>query len=97
MSGNGSRLRERPLSAGRAVAAVVLVVQLLLLLEGYRHLIYTRRKYRPQPSRYQPRVALISPCKGLDTAFDRNINSFFKISYPTKCLMEHICCKHKCH
>lgn len=64
------------------LAAIVLLVQAALLLEGYRHLIYTRRTYRPKTSKYQPRAALISPCKGIDTTFDRNINSFFDLDYP---------------
>jgi len=63
-------------------AAVILLVQLILLLEGYRHLVYTWRTYRVKPSQYQPRAALISPCKGIDTTFDRNINSFFDLDYP---------------
>ena len=65
-----------------AVAAGVLLVQMLLLVEGFRHVRYTLSKYRPKPSDYQPRVALIAPCRGLDTSFDRNIRSFFELDYP---------------
>ena len=64
------------------LAVVILLIQLLVLLEGYRHCLYTRRKYRPKPSKYQPTAAVICPCKGLDTTFDRNINSLFVQDYP---------------
>ena len=63
-------------------AAVILSVQALILVEAWRHLIYSKRNYKPKPSDYQPRAALISPCKGLDTTFDRNINSLFDLDYP---------------
>ena len=62
--------------------AIIIVIQVLLLLEGLRHAIYTRRTYRPKPGRYHPVVAVICPCKGLDTTFDRNINSLFDQDYP---------------
>ena len=63
-------------------AVVILLIQLLVLLEGYRNCLYNRRKYRPKPSKYQPTAAVICPCKGLDTTFDRNINSLFVQDYP---------------
>jgi len=63
-------------------SALVLLVQFPILLEGYRHFHYTRKKYRPKPSRYQPKAALICPCKGIDTTFDRNIQSLFRQEYP---------------
>ncbi len=63
-------------------AVVLLLVQGLVLVEAYRHLIYTLRKYRPKDSDYKPPVVLIAPCKGLDTAFDQNMESFFQQDYP---------------
>ncbi len=63
-------------------ATVILLIQAVVLVEAYRNLIYTRRQYRPTPSKYQPRTAVISPCKGMDTTFDRNINSLFHLNYP---------------
>jgi len=63
-------------------AGIILLVQALVLLEGYRHLIYTWRNYTYRPRRYQPKTALICPCKGLDTTFDDNIRSLFEQDYP---------------
>jgi len=63
-------------------ATVIVSIQIAVLVQAARHLVYTWRKYRPEPSTYQPRLALISPCKGLDTTFDRNITSFFYLDYP---------------
>ncbi len=54
----------------------------LMLLEASRHFINLRRKYRPKNSNYKPSVALISPCKGLDNTFDRNIKSLLEMDYP---------------
>jgi len=63
------------------ITAIILFIQFITLLEGYRHIVYTLRTYKPKPSSYQPGVALISPCKGIDTTFDRNINAFFDLDY----------------
>ena len=65
-----------------AVTITVLLIQAITLIEAWRHLIYTKRKYRPQPSSYRPRLALISPCKGSDTTFEKNIKSLFQQDYP---------------
>ncbi|MCP4709237.1 MAG: glycosyltransferase [Planctomycetes bacterium] len=62
--------------------AVIIAIQLLVLVESFRHAVYTRRKYQPKTSHYHPAVAVICPCKGLDTTFDRNINSLFDQNYP---------------
>ena len=65
-------------------AAIILLVQLPILIEAYRHFHYTRKKYRPKPSSYQPKAALVCPCKGIDTTFDRNIQSLFHFQYQQK-------------
>ena len=62
---------------------LIVLVQAVLLLEGYRHLMFMVRKYRPKRSSYRPTVALISPCKGIDTTFERNIGSLFALDYPS--------------
>jgi ceramide glucosyltransferase len=62
-------------------AAFVVLIQFPILLEAYRHFHYTRKKYRPKPSIYQPKAALICPCKGIDTTFERNIESLFQQEY----------------
>lgn len=63
------------------MAAIVLLVQAVVLLQAYRNLIYSKRKYRPKDSTYKPKVAIICPCKGIDTTFDRNIDALFEIDY----------------
>ena len=60
---------------------VILLIQALLLVEGYRHCVFTRRKYRPKACKNQPPAAIICPCKGLDNTFDRNIHSLFEQAY----------------
>jgi len=63
-------------------AVVILLVQLGVFVEAWRHVVYTARTYKPRPSEYKPKVALICPCKGLDTTFERNIKSLFEQDYP---------------
>jgi len=64
------------------VGVIALLIQLLLLVSSYRHLRFAIRKYRPRKPVYQPNAAVICPCKGIDTTFDRNINSLFVQDYP---------------
>lgn len=63
------------------VMAIVFFVQALVMLEAYRNLIYTHREIRPKNLKYRPKTAVICPCKGLDTTFDRNIGSLFELDY----------------
>ena len=62
-------------------AAIIILIQLIVLIEAWRHIIYAKRKYRPQTTVYKPRVAIICPCKGLDTTFQRDIESLFHLDY----------------
>ncbi|MBA7621022.1 hypothetical protein ES703_28379 [subsurface metagenome] len=65
-----------------------LYIALLLILSQLVFLHHIRRNYRDalaQPKKpraaYQPRTALIVPCKGLELAFEKNIASFFNQNY----------------
>ncbi len=61
--------------------AVIFAAQILITMEAIRHFRYTLRKYRSKPIKYRPSVAIICPCKGLDTTFEKNINSLFAMEY----------------
>ncbi|MCH9021202.1 MAG: glycosyltransferase family 2 protein [Planctomycetes bacterium] len=61
---------------------VVLIWQLLSLYLAKRHFFYVLKKYRSRPTTYHPRTALIAPCKGIDTAFERNVSALFELDYP---------------
>lgn len=63
-------------------AGVILCLQAATLVQGWRNLVFALRKWQPKPSPYQPRVALIAPCKGIDTAFERNVTALFALDYP---------------
>ncbi len=58
-----------------------MVAQFLTLVEAVRHYRFYQRKFRRRPAGYEPRTALIAPCKGIDTTFERNISSFFAQRY----------------
>ena len=63
------------------IALAAIVSQLFFLLQTYNNHCYAVRKYRRERSWYRPRTVLIVPCKGLDSAFQQNITSFFEQDY----------------
>ncbi|MBN2019308.1 MAG: glycosyltransferase family 2 protein [Sedimentisphaerales bacterium] len=50
----------------------------LMVFNNYR---YALEKYNSNKRRYKPRVALIIPCKNIDTNFEQNISSFYRQDY----------------
>jgi ceramide glucosyltransferase len=63
------------------IALAAIVSQLLFLFQTYKNYRYAVKKYRKKRSWYRPRTVLIVPCKGLDSAFEQNIASFFEQEY----------------
>lgn len=59
-----------------SILAQILVI--VLVIRNYR---YVLRKAELNRTAYCPKVALIIPCKGFDTEFEKNISSFYKIDY----------------
>lgn len=62
------------------IAIAAIVFQLLFLLQAYNNHRYALKKYRKKRW-YRPRTVLIIPCKGLDSAFEENITSFYNQEY----------------
>jgi ceramide glucosyltransferase len=63
------------------IALAAIASQLLFLFQTYKNYRYAVKKYRKKRSWYRPRTVLIVPCKGLDSAFEQNIASFFEQEY----------------
>ena len=63
------------------IALAAILLQLVFLFQVYRNYRYALAKYKKKRSSYRPRTALIVPCKGLDSAFQENISSFFNQDY----------------
>ncbi len=63
------------------IALAAVVSQLVFLFQSYKNYCYAVNKYRRGRSWYRPRTVLIVPCKGLDSAFQQNITSFFEQDY----------------
>jgi ceramide glucosyltransferase len=63
------------------IALAAIISQLIFLFQTYRNYRYALKKYKRRRSWYRPRVVLIVPCKGLDSAFRENITSFFNLDY----------------
>lgn len=63
------------------IAWAAIVSQLLFLLLTYKNYRYALRKHKKERSWQEQQVALIVPCKGIDSAFEKNITSFFEQDY----------------
>jgi ceramide glucosyltransferase len=63
------------------IAIAVILSQLLFLIQTCVNYRYALTKYKKKRLLYRPRTALIVPCKGLDSAFQQNITSFFNQDY----------------
>ena len=62
------------------IVLAAIVSQLLFLVQAYNNHRYALKKYRKKRW-YRPHTVLIVPCKGLDSAFEDNITSFFHQDY----------------
>jgi ceramide glucosyltransferase len=63
------------------IALAAIISQLLFLFQTYNNHRYAVKKYKKERAWYKPRTVLIVPCKGLDSAFEQNITSFFEQDY----------------
>jgi len=63
------------------IAIAAIVSQLVFLLQTYNNFRYALAKYQKKRVWHKLRVALIVPCKGLDSDFRKNITSFFNQDY----------------
>jgi len=63
------------------IALAAIVSQLFFLFQTYNNYHYAVKKYKRERSWYRPRNLLIVPCRGLDSAFQQNITSFFEQDY----------------
>jgi cellulose synthase/poly-beta-1,6-N-acetylglucosamine synthase-like glycosyltransferase len=63
------------------IALAAIISQLLFLFQTFNNYRYAVRKYSKERSWYRPRTVLIVPCKGLDSAFHKNVTSFFEQDY----------------
>ena len=64
-----------------AIAIASIVLQVLFVFQIFQHYRYVLKKFSRKHTCYRPKVALIVPCKGIDTAFDENIGSLYRIDY----------------
>lgn len=63
------------------IALAAIFSQLLFLFQTFNNYRYAVKKYSKERSLYRPRTVLIVPCKGLDSAFQQNVTSFFEQDY----------------
>ena len=63
------------------IALAAILSQLVFFIQMRRNYRYALAKYKKKRSLYRPRTALIVPCKDLDSAFEKNITSFFNQDY----------------
>jgi cellulose synthase/poly-beta-1,6-N-acetylglucosamine synthase-like glycosyltransferase len=58
------------------IAVVAIVAQAAFVIQMHTNHRYALAKYKRE-RKYRPRTALIVPCRGLDTEFEKNIASFY--------------------
>jgi len=63
------------------IALALILSQLLFSVQVYNNYRYALKKYKRNRWWYRPRTALLVPCKGLDSAFQKNVTSFFNQDY----------------
>ncbi len=63
------------------IAILAIATQLFFLVQMYRNYRYVLKKYKIDRGWYRPKTVMIVPCKGVDSAFEKNIASFFNQDY----------------
>lgn len=63
------------------LAATAIVLQVLFLFNTYQNYRYAIKKSARDNLFYHPCTLLTIPCKGIDSAFERNIKSLFDLDY----------------
>ncbi len=63
------------------LAFILLLQSLLALIAGVRFTRYVLRSAQSRFGRYQPKAAIIVPCKGLDPHFEENISALLRQRY----------------
>jgi len=62
------------------IVLAAIISQLLFLIQTFNNYRFVLKKFR-KIRWYRPQTVLIVPCKGLDSAFEENISSFFHQDY----------------
>ncbi|HEG43878.1 MAG TPA: glycosyltransferase family 2 protein [Phycisphaerales bacterium] len=63
------------------VAYIAIASQVFFMLRIVRNYRYALRKSSKEHVHFHPRTLLTVPCKGVDSAFDKNIRSLFALDY----------------
>ncbi len=62
-------------------AVILITSQFVFLAQMVRNFLYVIKKTKKIDHSYRPRTALIIPCKGIDSEFEKNIASFYLLDY----------------
>lgn len=62
------------------IIGILIVVEIAFTVQVYSNFHYAMKKYRRERT-FRPHCVLIVPCKGLDEAFEANIQSFYEQAY----------------
>ena len=63
------------------VGWMLIITQIAFSSLPIRNYFYALARHKRRRFHYKPRVALIIPCRDLDTNFEQNISSFYKLNY----------------
>ncbi|MBN1807030.1 MAG: glycosyltransferase, partial [Sedimentisphaerales bacterium] len=63
------------------LVAIAITAQIVFLYHIASNYLYVLKKFNKNHTSYCRKTSLIIPCKGIDTAFDKNIRSFYELDY----------------
>jgi cellulose synthase/poly-beta-1,6-N-acetylglucosamine synthase-like glycosyltransferase len=63
------------------LATMAILSQIVFLYHVVSNYKYVLKKFNRNHTSYRRKTSLIVPCKGIDTAFDKNIRSLYKLEY----------------
>jgi cellulose synthase/poly-beta-1,6-N-acetylglucosamine synthase-like glycosyltransferase len=66
-----------------ALVIISMLAQVMVVLFVVRNYRFVLRKADLSRDSFCPKTALIIPCKGIDTEFEKNISSFYHLNYPS--------------
>jgi cellulose synthase/poly-beta-1,6-N-acetylglucosamine synthase-like glycosyltransferase len=64
-----------------AIAIAAIVAQIMFMDHVFCNYMYVIRKFNKNRNVCRLKTAVIVPCKGIDTAFEKNISSFYELDY----------------
>jgi cellulose synthase/poly-beta-1,6-N-acetylglucosamine synthase-like glycosyltransferase len=63
------------------VSSIAVLLQLVFMMQTYKNYTYALKKAKKNDFSYKPVALVTIPCKGIDSAFEKNITSILQLDY----------------